>query len=168
MLLLRASYSPGIEYSSDCNIVGGWKNSSLRAFLNGKYLNMSFDDYIKEHILTTQLVNSSDITDITKDKIFILSEQEVSQYFPFASDRAGCIANTTMRNVENGIYTVIYENSFETVKYVDGEAISVKYSNYERGYWRVNVSESSKNRSIVEVLNGKYYPAMWIDVSSIE
>lgn len=167
LLLSSQSFNFG-----NSNIIGGWGNSSIRSFLNTEYYDITFSDEIKNYIVSTQLQNSSNSNDITTDKIFILSKEEIEKYFPLESNRSGYISNTTLRNVEGNVYTAYCGDTFLEVKYEDG-----KFTLDEDSMG--NYSKDSSNGGIsfeyytVKALyrdsfNRSFHPAMWIDVSDIE
>ena len=64
-----------------------WEESSLRAWLNGKFINRAFSDEEKEKINITEIVNQDNQAfgteggNNTADKIFLLSLQEVAPKF---------------------------------------------------------------------------------------
>ena len=64
-----------------------WEESSLRAWLNGKFINRAFSDEEKENINITEIVNQDNQVlgteggNNTADKIFLLSLQEVAPKF---------------------------------------------------------------------------------------
>ncbi len=168
-VLLSQAYSV-IKNPSDCNILGGWKKSSIREFLNGAYMDVAFDDYIKERILTTRLINSTDIADITEDKIFILSKEETLKYFS-SIGQIYSYRNSMMRNVENNIYTIYTPEEFYQIQF-NGDIIPQKDAN---GDGKITLSEwaefysTSYNTEEIEMLSDAVYkPALWLDVSDIE
>lgn len=64
-----------------------WEESSLRAWLNGEFINRAFSDEEKENINITEVVNQdnqfcgTEGGNNTADKIFLLSLQEVAPKF---------------------------------------------------------------------------------------
>ena len=70
-----------------------WKDSSIRAYLNGEFYNDAFSDAEKEDIISVTLSNpaasSSDRSGdaATVDSVFLLSEEEVLLYLPNNEDR---------------------------------------------------------------------------------
>lgn len=70
-----------------------WKTCSLRSYLNGTWYEKTFREEEKAKILTTK-VKSSDSSECgtpgendTEDKVFLLSINEVEQYFYYDHDR---------------------------------------------------------------------------------
>ena len=69
-----------------------WENSSIRAFLNGEFLDM-FSDEEKARIADTTCANKANATYAagsgadTVDKVFLLSEEEANGYFASDEDR---------------------------------------------------------------------------------
>ena len=83
-----------------------WKESSLRAWLNEKFINRAFSDEEKEKINITEIVNQDDPDygteggKNTSDKIFLLSLSEVSEQqdgekYGFLDDRMRACENST-------------------------------------------------------------------------
>ena len=57
-----------------------WAESSLRAWLNDDFYNEAFSDKEKEYIQLTEIVTKFEHDVDTEDKIFLLSNKEVSRY----------------------------------------------------------------------------------------
>ena len=78
VILDKQAYNENDEYIT-------WKESSLRAWLNDKFMNRAFSDEEKEKINITEVVNKDNPVFGTKggkntsDKIFVLSLAEVSR-----------------------------------------------------------------------------------------
>ena len=70
-----------------------WETCTLRSYLNGEWYNNTFSDDEKDMILTTNVVNSDNADydtsggNDTKDKVFLLSIDEVEQYFSSDDER---------------------------------------------------------------------------------
>lgn len=92
-----------------------WENSSLRSWLNGRFPDNSFSREDPADVLSTTLINyrypeqeneEEDISELileeyeTRDRIFLLSFEEVEQYFP-QEDSRSCKA--TELAIENGV-----------------------------------------------------------------
>lgn len=84
-----------------------WEQCSLRAWLNGVFLDTAFTDEDRERIIESDVSAdknpkySTDPGNDTKDKVFLLSIDEANKYF--ASDDAR-ICQPTAYAVENGAY----------------------------------------------------------------
>ena len=75
-ILFRTAY--------DINHSGKWKTSSLRQYLNGEFYENCFTQSEKNAIITSNIkVNSGD----TKDRIYLLSVDEVNKYFKNDQER---------------------------------------------------------------------------------
>ena len=83
------------RYSLDCKPYNTkdkkitWAKCTLRTWLNKNFLNDAFSQKEQKAILTTKVDNSkkqgyqnTDGGSNTKDKVFLLSYTEVTQYFP--------------------------------------------------------------------------------------
>lgn len=154
------------------NIIGGWKDSSIRAYLNNEYYE-NINSVIKENIITTKLTNSSNTNDSTEDKVFLLGANEITRYMPSVSDRLKVFSSNGMicvRAEENGKYPYISDGVFGTITYFNG----ILPQEDANGDGRVSFSEwsdyqsSKNNNGITKIEKFEYYPAMWIDISGIE
>ena len=85
-----------------------WEGSDLRAWLNNDFMEQAFSSSERSDILQTTLMNSQyDTQDPsekpamelskTRDRVFLLSEEEVKSYLPEEDDRI-CEASTAVRN----------------------------------------------------------------------
>lgn len=63
----------------------GWNSYTLRKWLNGEFLETSFDDEERALVLTRH--NENNVGSATDDKAFLLSVDEVQRYFKENSDR---------------------------------------------------------------------------------
>ncbi len=84
-----------------------WEDSSIRIWLNGTFINDAFTKDEQEDILLSTLLNSQndeDATEIqkTRDKIFLLSEDELAEYYPDNSSRT-CVL--TIQAAKSGMKT---------------------------------------------------------------
>lgn len=62
-----------------------WRESYLRKWLNGRFLETAFSENIRKCIAPVTLDNEFDIS--TEDRMFILSRREVTRYFPDMDSR---------------------------------------------------------------------------------
>ena len=91
LLLSRYALTASVYHESWDDVT--WESSSLRASLNGEFLDSAFTDKEQNKILTTTVtadpnpVHGTDPGNATEDKIFLLSPDEVSTYLPKESDR---------------------------------------------------------------------------------
>ena len=68
----------------DKNCKGSWNTSSLRQYLNGEFYENCFTESEKNDIISSNIkVNSGD----TKDRIYLLSVDEVNKYFKNDQER---------------------------------------------------------------------------------
>ena len=85
-----------------------WEDSDIRAWLNNDFMYQAFSQADQNNIMQTTLMNSQyDPQDLserptielakTRDKIFLLSEEEILQYFPEETSRI-CEASAVVRN----------------------------------------------------------------------
>ena len=73
----------------------GWQTSDIRKWLNGDFMQNAFSGKEQSMIMTTELTNS-DSSNTTKDRVFLLSDQEISQYFSTNKERQ-CHATSVAR-----------------------------------------------------------------------
>ena len=69
-----------------------WENSNIREFLNNEFIDKIFTDDEKEAILSTEVNNDekygiAENFKSTKDKLFIMSRDEIEKYFKSMNDR---------------------------------------------------------------------------------
>ena len=153
------------ESSDDIQIIGGWKDSSVRKYLNGQFLDAHYDDDIKEYIIPTQVTNSHNPNDITTDKIFILSKEEVIKY-----NLQDYKSNAILRDYKKGnIYTIIDGGEFKEITYSepdlnnDGTITLGEWNEYVAKYGKEARDDSRK------IENYSFFgPAMWVDLSDIQ
>ena len=92
-----------------------WENSSLRSWLNGRFPDNAFSREAPSDVLQTTLINykyppqedeNEDVNELileeyeTRDRLFLLSTQELEQYFP---EEASRICEATYYAIENGV-----------------------------------------------------------------
>ena len=69
-----------------------WEYSYLRHWLNEKFYQDAFDEYQKDVILTTEIktmCNDTESLDVFKNKVFLLSEEQVNLYLTTPELRKG-------------------------------------------------------------------------------
>ena len=143
-----------------------WETCSLRAWLNGDFLNSAFSDDETKLILETTVDNSkitigskfgwnTDWQPDTKDKVFLLSYKEAKEYFASNEER---ICQPTAYALVQGAYAYKescwwWLRSIRTGRYYQGEAAYV------------NTDGRIGNSHNVDYNNGAVRPAMWIDLT---
>ena len=168
ILLLKDSNQ---ECDTQLTIIGGWKNSTLRKFLKEEYYDSIFNEEIKSRIIPTKLKNSSNANDVTTDKIFILSKEDVEKYLPNENLRNQCLKNTMLRNTENGIYNVFCGGKFAQVQFFNDEINIIGYDKITGTSVSARLERYRLRTGVDEIFNNIYTPvrpAMWIDVSEVE
>ncbi len=156
---------------ANVNIIGGWKKSTVRTYLNGEYYKY-LTSFIKERVVTTKLSNSSDVNDVTEDKIFLLGDDEIERFLPSHNQKleVSVYGDICLRTVENIRYKYIDNGVIGTISYSadtlppkdangDGEVTLSEWYDYHHG------SEANAANRLRELC---YLPAMWIDLSEIE
>jgi tetratricopeptide (TPR) repeat protein len=70
----------GVAY--DSKDAETWENASVREYLNGEFLEETFNDSAKKHILktTVEFSTESDKTATTEDELFFLTAKQAEQY----------------------------------------------------------------------------------------
>ncbi len=114
MLLLSKYAIEGQKFNSTSNETY-WETSSLRSWLNGRFPDNAFSKEKPSDVLQTTLKNyrypetDEEITDIdelipeeyeTRDRLFLLSEEDIELYMPEDSER---ICQATEHAIENGV-----------------------------------------------------------------
>ena len=107
-ILLISRYGIEAKAFHDSSEEVYWEGSSLRAWLNGEFMEKAFSDADQSDILQTTLMNSQfDTQDDserpameiskTRDRVFLLSEEELEQYFESQDSRL-CEPSTVVSN----------------------------------------------------------------------
>ncbi len=152
-----------------------WENSTLRAWLNGEFLNKAFSEAEQSEILTTKVYNSpsqgystwnTEGGNNTRDKIFLLSYAEANKYLGVTHDNS---SNTKSRvaptayAIKQGAYI---SSSYKTA---DGEAAGWWWlrspGRSQRHAALVNI-DGSLNCNNVNYDSGCVRPALWINLES--
>lgn len=78
-------------YSLDSNIYNdyftSWKNSNIRNWLNDYFYEFAFNSQEKSQIVTTKNTGGMPNEEISEDKVFLLSSEEIEKYWPSWEDR---------------------------------------------------------------------------------
>ena len=161
------------KYILDCKCFNddkgntNWETCSLRKWLNNEFYNEAFNSNEKKYIKKTRLKN-----DNTKDRVFLLSLEELNQYIKF--DKLKTV-NGCYQNVLSGEAT-----KYAKEVYNDGEYLSVNSNGYS-GWWFRNHLNNNRATNRVDkydnILGGynisntkpefKHYgirPAIWVSV----
>ena len=128
-----------------------WEESDIRRWLNDDFYTTVFNNIEQKKVVNT-LVRTSQKTylgpyDYTEDKVFLLSEEEISHVFKYFEERK---AKET-------------EYAKEMWKYVDEEISSSWWVRYEKGLWItiVDCDGHSKTGYNCNRYNG-VRPALWV------
>lgn len=101
-LLFSEKILDGYPYS-DSGLNDSWSDSKLRKFLNEEFYNKAFSNAEKNNILTTELKtvssSSDDKQDESNDKIFILSDEDIKNYYPDWKSRIGKMTSYAAKSV---------------------------------------------------------------------
>lgn len=182
------------KYIIDCKCYNhsfancSWRDCVLREWLNNDFYNMAFTDDEKNIIQTTKISNNytvnSKVYDIgtTKDKIFILDDDEIIEYFGYKENKnygyqIGKIIATSgteyAKNVMNHDQNLwVYSSENEET---EADKTLLKWANGNSPFWlrsqgedgsRVMYVKSSGYLSVigekVDVKREGVRPAMWI------
>ncbi len=102
-VMLMAYYALDCQkFDSDTNV---WKDSSIREWLNGNFLNAAFTETERSYIMDTELTTvpgGENYSVDTTDKVFLLSEDEVEKYFP-GEGNDDRIAEATAYAIDEGV-----------------------------------------------------------------
>lgn len=150
------------------NALNEWANSSLRTYLNEDFYNETFSKKEKTRILSSTLVNninpeySNSLGTDTKDKIFLLSKEEVNRYF---KDEESRIAYAD-RNAPAIYYSTVNDGAINPYEGV--------YQKHTSWYWLLrtpawnnesrvcSVDPSGKDATSANNIEYGLRPAMWI------
>ncbi len=90
-MLILSSYGITAHVFHEGNAFPGWANSTIREWLNSEFISNTFNEEEQSLIglepVITYIDTEGDRTGTTKDKVFLLSTEEVEHYFPGKSDR---------------------------------------------------------------------------------
>lgn len=160
------------QFSEDISVLNSWAKSPLRSYLNGDFYNKTFTKAEKSRIVSTTLKNninpeySLTLGTDTKDKLFLLSAEELARYFKDDSSRIAYADRSAPGIVNTAV------NAFELNPY-DGI-----YQRYTAWHWWLRTPEPTGNgdRGVLYVnLGGEVSradidweigvrPAMWIKI----
>lgn len=101
-LLLSESIPCSVEYSFEG---GGWKKSIIRKWLNKSLIDYAFSNDEKTRILLKDIENSEGGN--TRDRLFLLSVDEVEKYIPDKADRIRLLENCFLRTTRNSQKDVV-------------------------------------------------------------
>lgn len=145
-----------------------WENSSIRRWLNNEFINKAFNSQEKSRIILTLLDNwdnpkyGTNAGNDTKDKVFLLSLDEVQKYLPNQNQRA--IATTEYTQKQGAI--------------ICKEAYCGERGFYGNGWWWLRSPGYYQDSAAVVLINGAvidngrlvhshHYavrPALWINL----
>lgn len=122
-----------------------WADSELRKWLNREFLDVFSDEEISR-IINTRVINSEDPSgdDDTKDKIFLLSVDEVTKYFSTNKER-----RARYKELEN--LTEWYAWMTRTVSLIDTYVCQVDLA-------------GKVNSNTLGISGGGVRPAMWLKI----
>lgn len=151
-----------------------WINSPVRNWLNNDFFNCAFSAVEMRLIKTTTVMNDDNIYagefcgDDTEDKLFLLSKDEVAQYFPHKEDRI----SYRSEYVQNKIIDLqAHRYGADIVLTINPDEPSDWWLRSIAGYEKIdcikrNTGEHSTNRLSREHVAVR--PAMWIDLTQGE
>ncbi|MBO6215822.1 MAG: DUF4214 domain-containing protein, partial [Lachnospiraceae bacterium] len=154
------------QFNAESYSTGGWANSTLRGWLNNTFLN---EAGLGSYALAQTVSDSQNskfgasIGTSTNDKIFLLSEQELTQYLPKADSRTapasgycqGANSNSARYNGNRSDKTAYY--------WLRTPGFGKEYAEFV-GY-NGSISYDGMYASNIEI--GGVRPAMWVDASSV-
>lgn len=116
-----------------------WKNSDIRKWLNEYFIQETFSDEEKDFILQKDLINDNNIPiekaqDKTADRVFLLSLQEIRQYFETNESRMAAPTKFAVAN-----------NAYEDVNYKTKEGKGTCY------WWSRSIGNHFSNTHVVGV-----------------
>ncbi|MCL2500541.1 MAG: DUF6273 domain-containing protein [Defluviitaleaceae bacterium] len=157
-----------------------WETSKLRAYLNGDFIER-FDEAEKGHIVETLLNNPPNLWyDInggseTRDRIFILSLEEVDKYFGDSGD----YANKRRKKYDGGKWVSddngwILSNEFDNSRVAEHNGLASFWWLRSPGYSEYTIAYVSTTGNIplngdrVCIGRGGVRPAMWARLATVE
>ena len=155
VLLVADKAVDAFVYHTEVKSDADWGNSTLKLWLNGAFMNKTFDDSVRAKISTSSIVTKgvngkADTT--VYNQMFILSAEELLKYFP---DRESRMVEPTSVALTNGIYA---DPIYGTCDYWVREAGTTEGNGaYVYYYGDVNEAGALARSTFIGVR-----PAMWI------
>jgi hypothetical protein len=150
-----------------------WVESPLRTYLNGNFYNKTFSKSEKKRIVSTTLVNninpeySTSFGTDTKDKVFLLSAEEVARYFgdddariAYADRRTPTMLHSPINSLEVNPYKGVYQHYSTWFWWLRTPSTSAAGDHsvlYVNPYGKVNDENIDVELGV--------RPAMWINVA---
>lgn len=143
-----------------------WENCSLRSWLNGRFPDNAFAKEDPSYVLSTTISNERypiseegeerQIDELiletyeTRDRLFLLSMEEVERYFPNEEERIALASDSA---IENGVAAGADNSCSWWLRTPDPDTLGTVLT--------VKGSDGTISRSMYEITNG-VRPAMWI------
>lgn len=129
----------------------GWENCDLRSWLNSSFLKTAFSAYHQKMIETSTVLSKYNIT--TVDKVFLLDDDEIEEYFPNKQDRQG-----------NNYFPTCYPTEYAVRQH--NRQGDRKWCTRDGYYIDPNPGPNDLELSQVDK-SGFYYvrPAMWVNLN---
>lgn len=125
-LLLLSKYCLDVaRYCDPWSSVGGmecsiWEKSYLRNWLNAVFYNQVFSEKEKQRIVETQIVTDPSLnTTLHKNKVFILSKEQVLEHLPHPDARMGFPTPYALQKGANTGYSKEMPTWWWTLPYVE-------------------------------------------------
>ncbi|MCL2604642.1 MAG: DUF6273 domain-containing protein [Defluviitaleaceae bacterium] len=180
MALLLSAYIIEQRAYHPCYEGVTWETSKLRAYLNSDFIER-FDEAEKGHIVETLLNNPPNLWyDInggndTRDRIFILSLEEVDKYFGDSGD----YANKRRKKYDGGKWVSdekgwILSNGFDNDRAAEHNGLASFWWLRSPGYSEYTIAYVSTTGNIplngdrVCIGRGGVRPAMWVKLATVE
>ena|GEM_PF-1677334 len=165
--------------ASQANVT--WENCTLRQYLNVKFYN-SFSQDERSRIVETRIVNDNNPWygtyggDITKDKIFLLSIEEVVRYLGDSGD----LKNRKGWYFEDGEYELKDGRGFAINDQYNSARVALNAKGKASFWWLRSPGNRNSNAAVVGYDGaisltgifvdfnygaGSYRPALWLDLS---
>jgi len=166
VLLLSEKVIDAHKYSSKSDETVTWENSDVRGWLNNDFINTAFTP--AEQLLLCETTIDNNEGNTTKDKVFLLSEAEITSYLPENLDRkAGVTSKARAGGVgylTDGTKTV-GPYMLRDITYNETSNGSINACAKTVDY-RGDLGVTNKIRTNAN--NGGIRPAMWISLEEIK
>ena len=134
-----------------------WEECTLREWLNNSFYNEAFNGEEKKNVsVFKNSEHPSDIENVAKDKIFLLSIEEALRYFPTKEERK---CKSTAYAISKGIYSNEDKNCVWRLRSSDTDSISAAYVHSDGGF---GMSGFRVNNNYVGVR-----PVLWLNIEFI-
>ena len=163
-MLLLSKYVLDASYFDEKQEVAFWDTCTLRTWLNDSFLNNAFNDKQQQAIVLSETTTSDGYIPNTQNKVFLLSKEEIEQYFQIAWGESGHFYDNSLK-AEPTEFALAKGLKLDDNKRVDWFLRSPgKYSDDPYAYVSSSGSVTTMYRNSEKFLGIR--PAVWVDLNA--